>query len=45
MTRAAALLLLAATLAACASAPPSVASLAGDWHGRISTPRATPRRG
>jgi hypothetical protein len=39
MTRAAALLLLAATLAACASAPPSVASLAGDWHGRMSTPR------
>ena len=39
MRRTAAPLLLAATLSACASTAPSVGSLAGEWHGRISTPR------
>src|SRR5881396_1622620 len=28
-----------ATPAGCATAPPSVGSLVGEWHGRISTPR------
>ena len=39
MRRAAALWLLVVTLAGCATTPPSVGSLAGEWHGRISTPR------
>jgi len=39
MTRAAGLVLLAATLAGCATTPPSVGSLAGEWQGRVSTPR------
>src|SRR5260370_403634 len=39
MRRAGGLLLLVATLAGCATTPPSVGSLAGEWHGRVSTPR------
>src|SRR2546428_14175943 len=39
MRRAAALWLLVAPLAGCATTPPSVGSLAGEWHGRVSTPR------
>src|SRR5207302_11015024 len=35
-------LLLVATLAGCATTPPTVGSLAGEWHGRVSTPRGHP---
>ena len=39
MRRAATAVLLAAALGACARTPPSLSSLAGEWQGRVSTPR------
>jgi hypothetical protein len=39
MRRVATAALLAVTLGACACTPPSVGSLAGEWQGRVSTPR------
>ena len=39
MRRAATAVLLAAALGACARTAPSVGSLAGEWQGRVSTPR------